>query len=164
MALHWCTVQNVASHLVIFHAGVSRPWSLRVRILSLPIRTYSLQPTGNLHHWNSRRNALPHHHHSTKFLPAWSVSYHIFAIIASSANSGTTPPALPPLNGTPLSVPLPPRPNSRRGDINRQLYQFALGFPQTPPDEEYEIDPIGPLLNSARPKQSKSMGSFVFKW
>lgn len=161
MALHWCTVQNVASHLVIFHAGVSRPWSLRV-LLPLPIRTYFLQRAH--HYWNSHRNALPNHHHPTNTSPARSVSHHIIAIIASSGNSGTTPPALPPLKDTPLSVPLPPRPNSRRGDINRQLYQFALGFPQTPPDEGYEIDPVGPLLNSAPPKQSKSMGSFVFKW
>ncbi|KAI9699632.1 MAG: hypothetical protein M1836_002666 [Candelina mexicana] len=76
----------------------------------------------------------------------------------------TTPPTLPSLNDTPLSVPLPPRPSSRRGDINRQLYQFALGFPQTPPDEGNEIDPIGPLLKSAIPGKSEKMGSFVFKW
>ena len=56
------------------------------------------------------------------------------------------------------------RPGSRRSDFNRQIYQFALGYPQTPPDTSPEVDPIGPLLNGGNSPTHPNMGTFLFKW
>jgi len=57
-----------------------------------------------------------------------------------------------------------PRPASRRSNISSQIYQFGLGYPQTPPE-------TSPILESPRlsgegdtPAVGNRMGSFLFKW
>jgi len=56
------------------------------------------------------------------------------------------------------------RPPSRRSNINSQIFQFALGYPQTPPDTTPDPDPIGPLLEGDSSGAQSDMGSFLFQW
>ena len=61
----------------------------------------------------------------------------------------------------------PARPASRRSNVTRQIYQFALGYPQTPPDDSPNNDPLDPLDHVVAPDSVPSqqkMGSFLFKW
>ena len=61
----------------------------------------------------------------------------------------------------------PARPASRRSNITRQIYQFALGYPQTPPDDSPNNDSLDPLDHVvARDSVSnqQKMGSFLFQW
>lgn len=57
-----------------------------------------------------------------------------------------------------------PRPASRRSEITSQIYQFALGYPQTPPDTSPVRDPFGPSIDAGFFGGKNSMGSFLFKW
>lgn len=56
------------------------------------------------------------------------------------------------------------RPTSRRSNINSQLFQFALGYPQTPPDTTPEQEPIASLLEGDSSGAQSNMGSFLFRW
>ncbi|MCJ1392381.1 hypothetical protein MMC18_005248 [Xylographa bjoerkii] len=58
----------------------------------------------------------------------------------------------------------PARPASRKSNVTRQIFQFALGYPQTPPETSPELEPIDPLVEFQEPEESKNMGSFLFQW
>jgi len=57
-----------------------------------------------------------------------------------------------------------PRPASRQSQITNQIYQFALGYPQTPPDTSSDLDPFGPSIDAKSLIGGNSMGSFLFTW
>lgn len=103
------------------------------------------------------------------------ICYHINPQSTNTAEVATIDPSSPP---PPVSnrsasggIPPPsastqsiPRPASRRSNITSQLYQFALGYPQTPPETSPVFDPIGPSTSVGSSGTGNSMGSFLFKW
>ncbi|MCJ1486364.1 hypothetical protein MMC06_006541, partial [Schaereria dolodes] len=58
----------------------------------------------------------------------------------------------------------PARPASRRSGITKQIYQFALGYPQTPPEASPDINSFDADLGSGPADLKFKMGSFLFKW
>ena len=56
------------------------------------------------------------------------------------------------------------RPTRRRSNITSQIYQFALGYPQTPPEISPELDSINSVQQTEAPFASGMMASFLFKW
>ncbi|KAL9054039.1 MAG: hypothetical protein Q9206_003693 [Seirophora lacunosa] len=52
----------------------------------------------------------------------------------------------------------------RRSAITNQLYQFALGYPPTPPDISPLSDPITQPQWGEQEAMTSGMGSFVFRW
>lgn len=57
----------------------------------------------------------------------------------------------------------PPSAHRRRSLITGQIYQFALGYPQTPP----ETSPVPEVTSDSWEKPETipgGMGSFVFRW
>ncbi len=48
--------------------------------------------------------------------------------------------------------------------MTNQLFQFALGYLQTPPDTSPEIDPLDDTLDTGALATADKMGSFLFKW
>lgn len=96
------------------------------------------------------------------------LGYHLvtFAIIDTPSSSRSIPSRSTsrPQSGTTSSAHSTPRPTSRRSEVNSQLYQFALGYPLTPPD----TSPVKELSESSLQIEASglrgSMGTFVFKW
>jgi len=88
---------------------------------------------------------------------------HANAIIDSSL-----PPELSLLNppGASSSARSTPQSAKRRSIIPSQTYQFALGFPQTPPENSPELDPSAQHLEQPPPTTASAgaMGSFLFTW
>ncbi|MCJ1381888.1 hypothetical protein MMC17_005000 [Xylographa soralifera] len=74
--------------------------------------------------------------------------------------------ALPPssIATSRISTSSPARPVSRRSNVTKQIFQFALGYPQTPPENSPELQPTDPLVEFEEPQESKNMGSFLFQW
>ena len=85
----------------------------------------------------------------------------VATIDPSITSSDSVPPRASSGHNPPQSTS---RPTSRRSNVNRQIFQFALGYPQTPPDTTPDIDPIGPLLNGGSSGAQSNMGTFVFRW
>lgn len=88
---------------------------------------------------------------------------HSNAIIDSSLPSDLSPLNAP---GASSSARSTPQSAKRRSVIPSQTYQFALGFPQTPPENSPELDPVArrlelPARTTASPR---AMGSFLFTW
>ena len=67
-------------------------------------------------------------------------------------------------SGATSSAHSTPRPASRRSEVNSQLYQFALGYPLTPPDTSPVKELSESFLQTEASGLRGSMGSFVFKW
>lgn len=83
--------------------------------------------------------------------------------------SSSSPPI--PLRSASRRGPHAPSPNqstpqsaSRRSNISSQIYQFALGYPQTPPETSPVCESIGPFLQAEEQIAVEKMGSFLFKW
>ncbi|MCJ1247682.1 hypothetical protein MMC30_004897 [Trapelia coarctata] len=100
---------------------------------------------------------------------AWGSSIAAVVIIESrspaltSSESSATPPPKSADAGAPASPSA--RPSSRRNLITQQIYQFALGYPQTPPENSPVSDPFESVLGSEETKVEKDkMGTFLFKW
>ena len=86
--------------------------------------------------------------------------------IIDSLHSSEPPVSTPPRPGTGSSARSTPTSSNRRRNITSQLYHFALGFPQTPPEISPELDPVAPQLEDSQrttPGEA-TMGSFLFKW
>jgi len=88
---------------------------------------------------------------------------HSNAIIASSLPSDLSP-LNPP--GASSSARSTPQSAKRRSIIPSQTYQFALGFPQTPPENSPELDPISQHLEQPprTTASARAMGNFLFTW
>jgi hypothetical protein len=78
------------------------------------------------------------------------------------------PSELPSLNppGASSSARSTPQSAKRRSIIPSQTYQFALGFPQTPPENSPELDPVAQHLEQPprTTASARAMGSFLFTW
>lgn len=85
----------------------------------------------------------------------------VATIDSSSPSSDLVPPRASTEHIPPQSSS---RPTSRRSNINSQLFQFALGYPQTPPDTTPERDSITSLLDGNSSGTQSNMGSFLFRW
>lgn len=98
---------------------------------------------------------------------SWSSSTAVVAIIDSSPLAPTSSESLatPPPQRANIGAPASPssaRPSSRRTVITQQIYQFALGYPQTPPENSPVSEPV---LSFEETKVEKDkMGTFLFKW
>ncbi|MCJ1402046.1 hypothetical protein MMC11_005265 [Xylographa trunciseda] len=93
----------------------------------------------------------------------------LFATIESPAQAPASSPssALPSKPSATSRTPTsssPARPASRRSNVTRQIFQFALGYPQTPPENSPELESTDPLAEFEDPRESKNMGSFLFQW
>ena len=54
-------------------------------------------------------------------------------------------------------------PAAHSNDVNRHFYQFALGYPQTPPTEYQSAPHFDPIAPAPKPQApSSEMGTFVF--
>lgn len=84
---------------------------------------------------------------------------HSNAIIDSSLPSLNPPGASSSARSTPQSA-------KRRSIIPSQTYQFALGFPQTPPENSPELGPVAQHLEQPprTTASARAMGSFLFTW
>ncbi|KAL8713987.1 MAG: hypothetical protein Q9220_002133 [cf. Caloplaca sp. 1 TL-2023] len=89
------------------------------------------------------------------------------AIIGSSNTQAASPSAAAsasPPGAKPAAQPINPS-SHRRSLISDQLYQFALGFPQTPPEDSPIPGTPGDIERDVEEEAFVSgMGSFVFKW
>ncbi|KAL8671879.1 MAG: hypothetical protein Q9168_003632 [Polycauliona sp. 1 TL-2023] len=81
-----------------------------------------------------------------------------------------TPPRVPASSASPISSravgtsrSTPPSAN-RRSPITDQIYQFALGYPQTPPEADPALEPTSDWPLAESDKTLGGMGSFVFRW
>ncbi|KAL8742618.1 MAG: hypothetical protein Q9190_004929 [Brigantiaea leucoxantha] len=54
--------------------------------------------------------------------------------------------------------------SSRPSTVTSQIYQFALGYPQTPPETSPVRESNGALSKDERIEAARTMGSFVFRW
>ncbi|KAL9125087.1 MAG: hypothetical protein Q9217_005659 [Psora testacea] len=67
-------------------------------------------------------------------------------------------------HGAPSSTHSTPRPVSRASNINKQIYQFALGYPQTPPETSPEFGQSQGESENGVSERRNDMGSFLFRW
>lgn len=87
-------------------------------------------------------------------------------IIDSQSSSKNPFSSLIPPSGGSSARSTPPSAN-RRSLVTKQIYQFALGFPQTPPEDSPELSPLEQTLETSPSPGVGTMGttgSFVFKW
>ncbi|KAK3173268.1 hypothetical protein OEA41_006597 [Lepraria neglecta] len=64
----------------------------------------------------------------------------------------------------PSSTQSTPRSVKPRSDINKQIYQFALGYPQTPPETSPVLEYGRSELQTGLSGVGEKMGGFIFKW
>ncbi|KAI4092340.1 MAG: hypothetical protein LQ339_007937, partial [Xanthoria mediterranea] len=77
------------------------------------------------------------------------------------ASSSSSPPITS--SAVPISRSSPPS-AYRRSLVTDQIYQFALGYPQTPPEPSPLLEPKSDLAREKPEDILGGMGSFVFRW
>ena len=93
-----------------------------------------------------------------------SIAQNLASAVIDSPSFPTVPTSSPSRPNPGPASPTTSRPTRRRSNITSQIYQFALGYPQTPPEISPELDPINSVQQTEAPFTSGIMASFLFKW
>lgn len=93
-----------------------------------------------------------------------SIAQNLTSAVIDSPAFPTVPTSSPPRPNPGPASQITPRSPRRRSNITSQIYQFALGYPQTPPEISPELDPIKSVRQTEASFTSGSMASFLFKW
>ncbi|CAL8577621.1 hypothetical protein XPA_003445 [Xanthoria parietina] len=139
------------------HGSKSGELNVRESIIMVWSSLLELSRLRGHRHLDLARELESEHRQTPKFLQLATIDPSTPRRASSSSSPPITSSAVPISRSSPPSA-------YRRSLVTDQIYQFALGYPQTPPEPSPLLEPKSDLAREKPEDILGGMGSFVFRW